>query len=132
MKSQYKIGAGKAKIVITEDMFPFGFGRGMSFTGLHDDLYVRALLIGNQDNTVLMISVDLDSFGHIEEWKEKIRRVIDLPEDNIFVSHTHNHSSIHVRNDKDDKPQGDADTTKAEKLVWEAMEKAISSAQAIM
>jgi len=129
MKSQYQIGAGKAKIVITEDMFPFGFGRGMSFTGLHDDLYVRAILLKNDSTEVLMIGVDLDSFGHIEEWKEKIRTVIDIPEDSIFVSHTHNHESIHVRNDKDDKPEGDPDTDKAEKLVWEAMIKAIGVAK---
>lgn len=129
MKSQYKIGAAKEKIVITEDMFPFGFGRGMSFTGLHDDLYVRALLLGNDETEILMITVDLDSFGHIEEWKTKIQSVIDIPDNNIFVSHTHNHSSIHVRNDKDDKPEGDADTAKAEKLVWEAMERAVRRAK---
>ncbi len=128
MKSQYQIGAGKAKIVITGEMFPFGFGRGMSFTGLHDDLYVRAILLKNDEAQVLLIGVDLDSFGHIEEWKEKIRTVIDIPEDAIFVSHTHNHESIHVRNDKDDRPEGDADTAKAEKLVWEAMAKAIEDA----
>ena len=129
MKSQYKIGAGKAPVVVTEDMFPFGFGRGMKFQGQHDPLYVRALLVENDETRILMITVDLDSFGHIEEWKEKIRTVIDIPEDHIFVSHTHNHNSIHVRNDKDDKPEGDEDTAKAETLVWAAMSQAILRAK---
>lgn len=129
MGSQYKAGAGRAEIITTPEMFPFGFGRGMQFHGQHDPLYVRALLIENGETKLLMITVDLDSFGHIEEWKEKIQSIIDIPENNIFVSHTHNHNSIHVRNDKDDKPEGDADTAKAEKLVWEAMEQAIRSAQ---
>lgn len=129
MKSQYRIGAGKAPVVITEDMFPFGFGRGMKFQGQHDPLYVRALLVCNDDTQILMITVDLDSFGHIEEWKEKIRTVLDVPADHIFVSHTHDHNSIHVRNDKDDKPEGDEDTAKAEKLVWAAMAQAIRSAK---
>lgn len=129
MKSQYRIGAGKAPVVVTEDMFPFGFGRGMKFQGQHDPLYVRALLVGNDETRILMITVDLDSFGHIEEWKEMIRTVIDIPEDHIFVSHTHNHNSIHVRNDKDDKPEGDEDTAKAETLVWAAMAQAILRAK---
>lgn len=124
----YKIGAGRAEIIITPDMFPFGFGRGMQFKGQHDPLFVRALLVENEQTRILMISVDLDSFGHIQEWKEKIQGVVDLPGDHIFVSHTHDHNSIHVRNDKDDKPEGDADTAKAEKLVWDAMERAIRTA----
>ena len=62
MKSQYKIGAGKAEIIITEDMFPYGYGRGPGFTGIHDPLYIRALIVENDTDRLLMITADLDSF----------------------------------------------------------------------
>ena len=125
----YRIGAGKAPIMVTEDMFPYGFGRGPGFTGIHDDLYVRALLLEQGETRILIITVDLDSFGHIEAWKQKLRSVIDVPEDGIFIMHTHNHESIHVRNDKDDAPEGDADTARSERLTWTAMEQAIRQAE---
>lgn len=128
MKSQYRIGAGKAEIIITSDMFPYGYGRGPGFTGIHDPLYIRALIVENDTDRVLIITADLDSFGHIEMWKDKICGVIDVERDHIFVMHTHNHESIHVRNDKDDKPEGDEDTARSERLVWDAMQRAIATA----
>ena len=125
----FQIGAAREEIVITEDMFPFGFGRGMSFTGIHDPLFVRVILLQNPQTTVLLIGLDLDSMGHIDFWKQKIRQVIDIPEENIYMMATHNHESIHIRNDKDDAPEGDADTAKSEALVWSALEKALRGAQ---
>ena len=129
MNEPYRIGAGMAQIVVTPDMFPYGFGRGPGFTGIHDELYVRALLLERGETRVLLITVDLDSFGHIDEWKQKIQSVIHVPEDGIFVMHTHNHESIHVRNDKDDAPEGDADTARSEALTWAAMVQAIRQAE---
>lgn len=129
MKSQYRIGAAKAEIIIPDAMFPLGFGRGMKFVGQHDPLYVRALVLENDEARVLLVTMDLDSLGHIDMWKDKIRQVLDVAPENIYVMATHNHTSIHIRNDKDDAPEGDADTATSEALTWTAMAQAIRDAE---
>ena len=89
---------GAAKDVITPCVktTPMGFGGvfGMPFREIHDDLYVRTLVLEDSaENRLVLISLDLcfhdDSLT--EALREFAREKYGVAHDNLFVGYTHTH-----------------------------------------
>ena len=90
--------AGFARVKITPPvgttMMGFG-GRDMTrgCTGVHDDLYVRALYLEHGDERALIMGYDLCFLGREEtdRYKGAIGRVIEMSPRQILLNTSHNH-----------------------------------------
>lgn len=92
--------AGAAKVPITpevsgregEEVWLAGYGPGRAATGIHDDLWARAVVIRAGGATVAIVAVDLIGLFHPEVIA--IRKGIDPSSgvDYVVVSSTHTHS----------------------------------------
>ena len=88
---------GVAKDIITPctitTMMGFGSVYGNTFEGIHDDLYVRTLLIRDSICPIILISLDL--CFHDDSLTEKLRSYAfekySIPSDNLLVIYTHTH-----------------------------------------
>ncbi len=93
--------AGAAKKVITpnldrETVYLGGFSINRTATGVHDDLYARAVAVGSGDSLVCLVSLDLVGLMHpdVRAVREKVKsRRPDLEPMPIVIASTHNHSS---------------------------------------
>ena len=118
-------GASAAVINIPDDFFPYRSFKGRFFTGQHDDIYVRSILLEQGPDRLLFVSIELGDFGKITEWKNKIRQVVDVPEDHIFITVTHDHPSPHVCDDWDQEVVDVEKTAWFGDLVWEALKRSL-------
>ena len=87
------IGYSKANITPTEKVKLVGYGDRKHFEGVHDSLYVRTILITNNDIKTAFISLDLMLITPIIE--EKIKNALKpIGVNNIYFSASHTHSSF--------------------------------------
>ncbi|MBQ8995494.1 MAG: hypothetical protein IJ091_06730 [Oscillospiraceae bacterium] len=82
-----KVGAGKAVINPSEDLFPLG-----KFEAVKDDVHVRALVVENDGVRFLLLEYEP---GHppAPEFKKEISERYSIPEELIITTSIHNHSS---------------------------------------
>ena len=82
-----KVGAGKAVINPSEDLFPLG-----KFEAVKDDVHVRALVVENGGVRFLLLEYEP---GHppAPEFKKEISERYSIPEELIITTSIHNHSS---------------------------------------
>lgn len=100
------LSAGIAKINITPQspvpIIPFSAREGKTFTGVHDDLFVRCILFNNGENKAALISADIISIPE-DIWQEvtaKIQNETGIPSQNIILCATHTHSGPQIRKQK--------------------------------
>lgn len=97
MKHMYNIKFGISKDIITPKirttMLGFGSVFGKEFTAIHDDLYVKCLIL--EDGGQVLIFISLDLCFHDESLPEAIRDYIGekygVKRDNFLISYTHTH-----------------------------------------
>ena len=119
--------AGAARIDIT----PAPGDLPSNIKGIHDNLYVRAVVVDNGITRAALISVDagVQEAGW-QKYTELIEKESGIPVKNIFVSPSHSHSSIFLpREGSSTDPKIDLFASKTEKAVIEAVRKAISNLQ---
>lgn len=93
-----KIIFGSAKEIITPaiPMSPMGFGCtfGKPFKNVHDDLYVRALMLRDEDGEAVVF-VAFDLLFHDQTLATELRKYVsekyEVPTDNLHISFTHTH-----------------------------------------
>ncbi|TNJ62794.1 hypothetical protein FE784_28875 [Paenibacillus hemerocallicola] len=94
---------GVAKDLITPDLLTHMGGYGSffdnCFQGIHDDLYVRTLLLDDGVNRMLMISLDLlfHDYALTETVKDYAREKFAIDPDYVFLSYSHTHGGPAVR-----------------------------------
>ncbi len=88
-----RVGAGRAAIAIPASLLPLD-----NFTSVHDDLYVRVLLLQNGVTKVALVILDLTSISGeaIADMRQVITQVAGIPTGNIMVTVTHTFSAPHV------------------------------------
>ena len=89
--------AGVAKVDITPTSLA-GITNlwGTQFEGVHDKIYVRALVLDNARTTAALIASDLVEFGDTTAVRQRIAKEIGIPADNILISATHDHNAPRV------------------------------------
>ncbi len=90
-----KVGLGEEIITPPVGVPMAGYARKGVSTGVHDDLYVRSLVIEAADKTsVVMMTLGIINFGfeHQEKIRAKISAETGIPPDSILISCTHTHS----------------------------------------
>lgn len=92
-KTGLAVGAGKAAISIPASLLPLD-----SFTTVHDDLYVRVLLLTSGATKVVLVVIDLTSISEeaITDIRTAITQATGVASANIVVTVTHNFSAPHV------------------------------------
>jgi len=87
-------GASRVAIPFPEGFFPHKSFRGRYFTGIHDDLFVRALYMINSDaEELLFISIDVGDVH--EKIIDPISRRTGIAAGHIFIMATHTHAAPH-------------------------------------
>lgn len=98
--------AGVAVEVITPQISPglppvavAGFGKGRDATGVHDDLYARALVLQTGGTSVALVALDLIGFFHddVVKIRDDIRRRYpEVGVASILIASTHTHAGPDV------------------------------------
>jgi hypothetical protein len=126
-----KVGAAKSVLTYPEGFFPHISFRGRYFTGVHDELHVRAIVIETDATKALLISIELGDVG--DDWIPFISKATNIPEDNIFLAATHTHAAPHAggswKEDVKDSSAGKVFSTLCLNSVLSASKQAIGNMQ---
>ena len=89
--------AGTAKTDITpQDLAGLTNLWGRPFEGIHDRIYVRALVVENGINSAAIVAADLVEFGDTSELRKQIEKEIGIPTDHIIITASHDHNAPRV------------------------------------
>jgi neutral ceramidase len=87
-----RIGVAKADITPT-DLAGLTSQWGTPLVGVHDPIFVRALVLDNGTDTAAIVSADLIEFGDTTKLRERIAREVGIPASHLIISATHDHSA---------------------------------------
>ncbi len=88
------LGAGAAKVDITpQDLTGLTNLFGRPFEGVHDPIYLRALVMDNGINTAAIVAADLVEFGDTLAVRKRIEQEIGIPADHILITASHDHNA---------------------------------------
>ena len=88
-----RAGAAKVDITPPKEMFPINSG-GMVFGGVHDPLYVHALVLENGSSKVALISVDTTDMGGSASVAVKaVSEELKIPASHMSIAATHDHNT---------------------------------------
>jgi neutral ceramidase len=91
------LSAGAAKIDITpQDLAGLTNLWGRPFEGVHDRIYVRALVLDNGTNSAAIVAADLVEFGDTIEVRKQIEDEIGIAIDHIIITASHDHNAPRV------------------------------------
>jgi len=90
-----RVGAAKVDITPT-DLAGLTNLWGTPFEGVHDKIYVRALVLDNSATTAALVAGDVVEFGDTTAVRQRIANETGIPADNILISATHDHNAPRV------------------------------------
>lgn len=92
------VGAGKACITPPQELLPFPTSIGASpREAIHDDIFVRAVVIDNGQTRAAVVTFDLCILPPPDEARAIIAEAGQIPPENIVMCATHNHSVPYTR-----------------------------------
>lgn len=94
MEKRLYVGRGKAEVRLTEECFPAD-----GFTGVHDPLYVRVIVLEQGGERYGIMSAELTSMlpGTVAEYKQMLRKTAGVEPQNSWIAATHTFSAPHLR-----------------------------------
>ena len=96
-KNRGSLLAGAARIDITpQDLTGLTNLWRHPFEGVHDPIYVRALVVDNGINSAAIVAADLVEFGDTSELRKQIEKEIGIPVDHIIITASHDHNAPRV------------------------------------
>lgn len=97
MTKKFYAGEGKCDILFSEAEFPFREGRNDYWTGVHDVLKARAVVLVSNE-TILIESVETVILDRdmTEEIKRRIQEAVGIPPERIWLAATHTVSAPHL------------------------------------
>ena len=118
-----KAGASKACINPPLEWFPMDKMDGLQITGILQDIYIRVIVLDNQETRFLFMNMDCGPSADVQ-MKQEISQKYGIPVENMMICWTHNHSSAGkwVRNPKNDREK------EYTEIVYNAIFKAIDEA----
>lgn len=94
----YSCFAGAAKVTIDPPLEAYPFPSNFCLCGgRYDSCYVRAAAIGNGQRTILLVVYDLSDIPSIPDLVPRLARAAGLPEEDVILAVTHNHSAPNDR-----------------------------------
>jgi neutral ceramidase len=127
--------AGAAKIDITpQDLTGLTNLWRRPFEGVHDRIYLRALVVDNGINCAAIVAADLVEFGDTSEIREQIEKEIGISSEHIIItaSHDHNAPRVGTVTPGATAQKGGPATEKYTKIVYECVIDAVRRAKAAL
>jgi hypothetical protein len=92
-----RVGAAKVDVTPSADMVT-GLTNvwGTVYTGVHDHIFVRAIVIDNGRTGAALVTVDAPDIVDTLPFRQRIEQATGIPAGNIFISATHTHNAPHV------------------------------------
>lgn len=66
------------------------------FTGVHDPIYLRALVLDDGTQTAAIVAADLVEFGDTLSIRQRVFRELGIAPDHVILTASHNHSAPRV------------------------------------
>lgn len=90
-----RLYAGAARVRITPEkaLFPFPQKSGLRYTWVHDDIYVRALVLNNGKQTFVYAGFDLFDVPHTADLKKKIACELHTESAYVLLADSYNHGA---------------------------------------
>jgi len=89
--------AGAAKVDITpQELAGLANLWRRPFEGVHDAIFLRALVVDNGADTAAIVAADLVEFGDTMAVRERIAQEIGIPTDHIIITASHDHNAPRV------------------------------------
>ena len=89
-----RVGAAKIDITPTpEEARGLRNVWGTPFTGIHDHVYIRAIVIDNGKTSAALVTEDTSQTPDTMAIRQRIEKEVGVPAANIFISATHSHNS---------------------------------------
>jgi neutral ceramidase len=85
--------AGAARVEITPPDLTALNPMGGSFKGVHDPIYLRALVLDDGRSSVALVSLDLIEVGNMDAVRQRIAREVGIAADHVMISASHDHSA---------------------------------------
>jgi neutral ceramidase len=86
--------AGAAKVDITpKDLSGFWTVWATRYSGVHDPIYARAVVVEDGGTQAALVSTDLVEFGDTATLRQRIARELHIPADHIMISASHDHGA---------------------------------------
>jgi hypothetical protein len=92
-----RVGAAKIDVTPSPDMAP-GLTNvwGTKYQGVHDHIFVRAIVIDNGHTGAALVTVDAPDIVDTMPFRKRIEKETGIPAGNIFISATHTHNAPHI------------------------------------
>ena len=95
----FEVGAGQGIITPSDTAYIAGHSHNRIFSGVNDDIFVKALVVSNRTDTIAILTFDCIGLLHPE--LERIRAGVlkelpDFPVDQIVMTSSHTHSGPDV------------------------------------
>lgn len=131
MEKPIYAGAGKCDILFAAEEFPFHEGRNDYWTGVHDVLKARAVMLrADEDILIEAIETVILDREMTAEIKRRIGKAVGLPPERIFLAATHTVSAPHLiirdHNPKDENER----SARMREAIYESAVKAARAAAA--
>lgn len=95
-KGSLKVGTGKANITPPESMFPFlCHHESFPYTGIHDSLYARALVMDNGSKRAVLAEIDEVAVPDAYSFLSKVAKAAGVTKDDVILCVSHTHSTLH-------------------------------------
>jgi len=89
--------AGAAKVDITPaDLTGLTNLWKRPFEGVHDPIFLRALVVDNGINTAAIVAADLVEFGDTSSVRDRIAKAVGIPANHIIITASHDHNAPRV------------------------------------
>jgi hypothetical protein len=89
--------AGAAKVDITPaDLTALNPMGGGNFAGVHDPLFLRALVLRDGTEEAALVSCDLIEAGDMTDVRKRIESELGIPRDHVFITATHTHNAPRI------------------------------------
>jgi hypothetical protein len=86
--------AGAARVDITPtDLTNLNSFNGGKFTGVHDPIFARVLVLDDGTTMAAFVSLDLIEVGDTTDVRQRIQRQLGIPADHILITASHDHSA---------------------------------------
>ena len=86
--------AGAAKVDITpQDLAGLTNLWRRPFEGVHDKIFLRALVVENGVNSAAIVAADLVEFGDTMPVRERIAKETGIPADHVIITASHDHNA---------------------------------------
>lgn len=99
--NEFYVGAAELKINPAAGAYLAGYQQNRKSTGIHDDLFAKAIVISNTQNSIAIVSIDCIGLPYpavqrIREAIEAKMPAAELSPQQVIISSTHTHSGADV------------------------------------